>query len=722
VDYTLADLIDIERARKLLENFFEAVGVPAAIIDLEGVVIVSSPWHRLCLDFHRKNEALCKRCIESDTVLANELLEGKSFSLYCCPNGLTDAASPIMIEGKHVANAFIGQFFIEKPDLTFFRSQAREHGFNESDYFRALSEIPVISENTLPSLLSFLTSFAEMIANLGLKQLRQLEIEKELRASKEDLNRAQAVANTGSWRLDVLNKDLQWSEQTYRMFGIAQGTPLTYEKFLAAVHPDDREFVDQSWKAALRGKPYNIEHRIVVGDNLKWVLERAELEFDENGKPLGGFGTVQDITERKRTEAFLRVRLNLLEFAASHSTEEILQKALDQISEQTNSPIAFIHFVADDQKTLILQTWSTQTLKIFCKASGKGMHYPISRAGVWVDCFHLKQPVVHNDYKALPHRKGMPEGHPAVTRELVVPIMRANKVVAILGVGNKSTDYTQEDVGITSYLADVAWVTATRKMLEEELRKSRDLLEMRVQERTAELRESRERLRRLSYRLLAAQEEERKRIGGEIHDSIGSSLAAVIFSLETARAKARQANNDEAVDLFDRLVPVTQSAIEEARRIHTGMRPPVLDDLGLIAAIGWYCREFQKSYPQIHIEREVSIKESQIPESLKIVIFRIIQEALNNIAKYSKAELVDLALFRNGDSMELVVEDHGTGFDLNAVLSRDDGSRGLGLTSMMERASLAGGSLTVQSTPGEGTVIRGSWSIRREKASHSILQ
>ena len=722
MDYTLADLIDIERARKLLENFFEAVGVPAAIIDLEGVVIVSSPWHRLCLDFHRKNEALCKRCIESDTVLANELLEGKSFSLYCCPNGLTDAASPIMIEGKHVANAFIGQFFIEKPDLTFFRRQAREHGFNESDYFRALSEVPVISENTLPSLLSFLTSFAEMIANLGLKQLRQLEIEKELRASKEDLNRAQAVANTGSWRLDVLNKDLQWSEQTYRMFGIAQGTPLTYEKFLAAVHPDDREFVDQSWKAALRGKPYNIEHRIVVGDNLKWVLERAELEFDENGRPLGGFGTVQDITERKRTEAFLRIRLSLLEFAASHSTEEILQKALDQISEQTNSPIAFIHFVADDQKTLILQTWSTQTLKIFCKASGKGMHYPISRAGVWVDCFHLKQPVVHNDYKALPHRKGMPEGHPAVTRELVVPIMRANKVVAILGVGNKSTDYTQEDVGITSYLADVAWVTATRKMLEEELRKSRDLLEMRVQERTAELRESRERLRRLSYRLLAAQEEERKRIGGEIHDSIGSSLAAVIFSLETARAKARQANNDEAVDLFDRLVPVTQSAIEEARRIHTGMRPPVLDDLGLIAAIGWYCREFQKSYPQIHIEREVSIKESQIPESLKIVIFRIIQEALNNIAKYSKAELVDLALFRNGDSMELVVEDHGTGFDLNAVLSRDDGSRGLGLTSMMERASLAGGSLTVQSTPGEGTVIRGSWSIRREKASHSILQ
>ena len=308
----------------------------------------------------------------------------------------------------------------------------------------------------------------------------------------------------------------------------------------------------------------------------------------------------------------------------------------------------------------------------------------------------------------------MPEGHPAVIRELVVPIMRANNVVAILGIGNKSTDYTQEDIAMAAYLADVAWAIATRKMLEEELSKSRDLLEMRVRERTAELLESEERLRRLSCRLLTAQEEERKRIGGEIHDSIGSSLAAVVFSLETARAKARQDNNDEAVNLFDMVIPIAKNAIDESRRIHTGMRPPVLDDLGLIAAIGWYCREFQKSYPQIHVEWKVCMEEGQIPESLKIVVFRIIQEALNNIAKHSKAEFVDLALYRNGDCIELAVEDHGTGFDLSAVLSRDDYSRGLGLTSMIERASLAGGSLTVRSTPGEGTIIRGSWPIDKE--------
>ena len=156
------------------------------------------------------------RCIESDTVLAADLLEGKTFSLYLCLNGLTDAASPIIIEGKHLANAFIGQFFTEKPDLEFFRRQAKEFGFDESAYLAAVSEVPLVAKETLPSILSFLTSFAEMTADLGLRQLRQLEAEKELKdarlklevqneklqASEKDLNRAQAVAQIGNWRMD----------------------------------------------------------------------------------------------------------------------------------------------------------------------------------------------------------------------------------------------------------------------------------------------------------------------------------------------------------------------------------------------------------------------------------------------------------------------------------------------------------------------------------------
>jgi len=124
-----------------------------------------------------------------------------------------------------------------------------------------------------------------------------------LRESREDLNRAQAVAHTGSWRLDVLRNELTWSDETYRIFRIPPGTALTYDMFLAAVHPEDRGHVDQKWTAALGGgEPYDVEHRILVGDEVKWVSEKAELEFGQKGELLGGFGTVQEITERKRIE------------------------------------------------------------------------------------------------------------------------------------------------------------------------------------------------------------------------------------------------------------------------------------------------------------------------------------------------------------------------------------------------------------------------------------
>jgi PAS domain S-box-containing protein len=132
--------------------------------------------------------------------------------------------------------------------------------------------------------------------------------EQALRESQEDLNRAQAVAQIGSWRLDVQRDELLWSDESHRMFGIPKGTPMTYETFLSCVHPDDREYVDQKWQAALQGEEYDIEHRIIVGDEVKWVREKAGLEFDKQGMLKGGFGTAQDITERKKVEEELIIK------------------------------------------------------------------------------------------------------------------------------------------------------------------------------------------------------------------------------------------------------------------------------------------------------------------------------------------------------------------------------------------------------------------------------
>ncbi len=198
-----------------------------------------------------------------------------------------------------------------------------------------------------------------------------------------------------------------------------------------------------------------------------------EVEFVSNSYPVNGKKFIQcnirDITARRQAENLVRVRLSLLEYSATHSLDELLQKTLDEVGSLTNSSIGFYHFISEDEKIISLQAWSTRTVTEFCKAEGKGQHYPVDQAGVWVDCVRERRPVIHNDYSAPPHRKGMPEGHAAVIRELVVPIIRSNRIVAVLGIGNKPTDYAEKDVELVSYLADVAWEITRRKRAEESL-------------------------------------------------------------------------------------------------------------------------------------------------------------------------------------------------------------------------------------------------------------
>ena len=159
--------------------------------------------------------------------------------------------------------------------------------------------------------------------------------EEALRQNERDLNRAQAVARTGSWRLDVRRNELLWSDETHRMFGIPRGCPLTYEAFLAKIHEDDRALVDAAWHAALRGEPYEVEHRIVVGEKVSWVREKAEMEFDENGELLGGFGTVQDVTEARRLqEALTLANEQLLE------TDRRKDEFLGMLSHELRNPLA----------------------------------------------------------------------------------------------------------------------------------------------------------------------------------------------------------------------------------------------------------------------------------------------------------------------------------------------------------------------------------------------
>ncbi len=220
---------------------------------------------------------------------------------------------------------------------------------------------------------------------------------------------------------------------------------------------------------------------------------------------------------------------------------------------------------------------------------------------------------------------------------------------------------------------------------------------------------SEQQLRMLSAQLLTAQENERKRVAQELHDGIGQSLTAIKFRLETSLQQSTGAEASQRDESLAAIIPLIQNAIDEVRRICIDLRPSILDDLGVLATLGWFCREFQATYSGIRILREIDLLEEDVPEPLKIVIFRIVQEAMNNVVKHSTADKVRLRLTKSDGALDLEIEDNGPGFDLSEAFSSDSATKGFGLASMKERTDFSGGSFAVQAGAGSGTAIRVSW-------------
>ncbi|MCY1054974.1 ATP-binding protein [Nannocystis sp. SCPEA4] len=159
-------------------------------------------------------------------------------------------------------------------------------------------------------------------------QRERARLEQALHEHRAELDRAQAIAHVGSWRLDFTSDEVEWSAECYRIFGVATGTPMPVEAFFEIVHPDDRERVERAWQAALAGAVYDIEHRIVMEGQVKWVRERAEIDLDAEGRPLRCIGTTQDITLRKHaTEALRR----------AHAGERRLRAELEELTQATTA-------------------------------------------------------------------------------------------------------------------------------------------------------------------------------------------------------------------------------------------------------------------------------------------------------------------------------------------------------------------------------------------------
>lgn len=214
---------------------------------------------------------------------------------------------------------------------------------------------------------------------------------------------------------------------------------------------------------------------------------------------------------------------------------------------------------------------------------------------------------------------------------------------------------------------------------------------------------------RFAEQIIAAQEAERQRLARDIHDGISQRLVSLSYHLDATS----QALNEDPTFASEQLSvarDLTVAALDETRSAISGLRPPVLDDLGLAGGLSSIAR----SFPGIHIE--LALSERRLPEHLEVALYRIAQEALQNVAKHSGAQTTFVS-FRCSDALaQLEIRDDGCGFDTEMMMRNGDPASSYGLTSMAERAELVGGELMVTSRSGKGTVVAAGVPVKADPA------
>jgi PAS domain S-box-containing protein len=428
------------------------------------------------------------------------------------------------------------------------------------------------------------------------------------------------------------------------------------------------------------------------------------------GEPTGAVHVAHDITKRKQAEEALRrserelaIRNKIAQIFLTVTDEEMYSEVLQVVLEAMGSEHGVFGYVNEDGAyvcpSMTRDVWDQ------CQMVEKDYVFPReSWGGIWGRAMTGKKSLCSNTSFAVP------VGHIPVTRALDVPLIYQGKVIGNLLVGNKLTDYNEEDRQLLETIADyIAPILGARlekdrwerqrKEASEALQQARDELEIRVEERTAELARSREALWRLAGRLLSVQEEERRRLARELHDDLTQRLAVLAIDagkLEQQVGAAPGALRDKLRHMKEQMVKLSADVHDISRQLH----PSIIDDLGLRQAIQSECVNFTKR-EGILIRYEPKDIPPKIPRDISICLFRIVQEGLRNIARHAKVDEAQVRLVGGDGRITLTIEDSGIGFD--PAQARADAC--LGLVSMEERVRLIQGELRVKSKPGEGTVV-----------------
>ena len=223
------------------------------------------------------------------------------------------------------------------------------------------------------------------------------------------------------------------------------------------------------------------------------------------------------------------------------------------------------------------------------------------------------------------------------------------------------------------------------------------------------IRERTHTLEMLSAQLLTSQENEKKRIADNLHENVAQTLSAIKFQMEHACRLAGQRSTEENTKALEAIVATIQNAIQNVSALAMELRPPSLDELGIIATVDWYCRKFQSLHPEIHVELATDIEESKISHALKIIIYRIIQEALDSIARYSLANFVSLRLDRSENTVSLTLQYNGRLYQPGEASERNHAEKRIWVYTIEERAVLSGGTVSHDTKMSGESRIQFTW-------------
>lgn len=469
-----------------------------------------------------------------------------------------------------------------------------------------------------------------------------------LKKKEEALTKAQRISKVGSWDYSILTQELIFSEEQYRIFEL-EGEPrdTLFQAYRNKYHPEDLVKLDDIIKNAVENaEGFTYEHRMICNDgSIKYILGIGEVVVDESGDVIAIKGIGQDITDSKESE---------MEIIRTHQKLDTLINTIDGIVWEADASNLLFSFIGKKAEE-ILGYPTTDWVNV--PGFWESHIHPDDRAWVVDYCLTCTSEKKQHDFE---YRMIAKDKSIIWLRDIVTVIVEDEKPVSLRGI-----------------MIDITEKKKSEKILEE---------------RTEQLRE-------LSSHLQNVREDERLNIAREIHDELGQQLTGL--KMDVAWLMKKVGKGDPVIkSKFDDILKLVDSTVKSIRRIATELRPSVIDDLGLNAALEWIVSEFSERL-LIEFQYENDFDDRNIRPDVAIGIFRILQESLTNIAKHASATKVVISITSEPDAIKLITKDNGVGFDSLAKPKELT----FGLLGIKERTYMMKGEYTIISKPGEGTQI-----------------